>query len=69
VSDNFVEVKSQTGDKMRIYKIMIEHSRFGLKFSSVSLAAKSCEEAIKKANKKMRKNERVESVELLASED
>jgi len=54
---------------MRIYKIMIEHSRFGLKFSSVSLAAKSCEEAIKKANKKMRKNERVESVELLASED
>ncbi len=54
---------------MRIYKINIEHKRYGRNFSSLKVDARTAEEAIRKARKDMGKQERVESIELLAATD
>jgi hypothetical protein len=52
---------------MRIYKVNIEHKKFGENFSSVKVIARTAEEAIKKAKRTFHSYERVEDVELLAS--
>jgi hypothetical protein len=54
---------------MRIYKINIEHTTHGLNWSSVKVAAKTAEQAIRAAKKNFNRGERVESVELIASVD
>lgn len=54
---------------MRIYRVNTEHWRYGQNFSHMKILAKTCEEAIKRAKRKMQNGERVESVELLASTD
>ena len=54
---------------MRIYKIRIEHKTYGRNWSSINIAAKSAEEAIRKAKRDFKNRERVESAELIAAED
>jgi hypothetical protein len=54
---------------MRIYKVNIEHSRFGRNFSSEKIAARTFAEVIRKARKILRSRERIESVELIAAVD
>lgn len=54
---------------MRIYKINIEHKRYGRDWSSRNVSARTCEEAIKKAKAEFSTQERVESCELLAADD
>jgi hypothetical protein len=54
---------------MRIYKVHIEHKRFGRNWSSSKVEGKTFDEAVKKAKRDMTKQERIESVELLASTD
>lgn len=54
---------------MRIYRVNIEHKKAGLNWSSVKVAANTCKEAIRKAEKDMLSNEVVESVELIAVAD
>jgi hypothetical protein len=55
---------------MRIYKVNTEHVKFGRNFSKVNVAARTCEEAIRKAKSHFySKQERVESVELVAEAD
>lgn len=52
---------------MRIYKITIEHVRFGQNFRSENIAAKTFNEAVRKAQKGFwNSNERIESIEILA---
>jgi hypothetical protein len=54
---------------MRIYQVNTEHVVVGRNYSSYKIAARTCEEAIAKAKKEFMPAERLESVELLASED
>ena len=54
---------------MRIYKVVIEHVRFGRNFRAENIAAETFKEVIRKADKGLRNtNERIESVEILAQE-
>lgn len=52
---------------MRIYKVNIEHIRYGNNWSSKNVHAKNFEELLRKSKKFLRVGERIESVELLAS--
>lgn len=54
---------------MRIYKVNIEHTRYGRNWSSEKVEGRNFNEAVKRAQKSMSKQERIESVELLASTD
>lgn len=54
---------------MRIYQVNIESTVYGLGFRGKKIAARTCEEAIRKTHKFLASRERVESVELLAASD
>lgn len=55
---------------MRIYQVVIEHVRWGRNFTSTRIAARTCAEAIRKAKSEFQsRNERVESVQILAESD
>jgi hypothetical protein len=54
---------------MRIYKINIEHKRFGRNWSSEKFQGRTFDEAVKAAKRGLNNGERIESVELLASTD
>ena len=54
---------------MRIYKVNIEHATYGQNWSRTKVAARSFDEAVKFAKRKLERRERIESVELLASSD
>ncbi len=54
---------------MRIYKVNLEHKKFGLNWSARSIAARTAEQAIRKVKRDLRSYERIESVELIAAED
>lgn len=55
---------------MRIYKVEIESTKWGPNWSSITVAARSCEEAIRKAKATFEhRHLRVQSVELLAQAD
>src|SRR5438132_1646620 len=60
---------TKRGNAMRIYKVNIEHRKYGRNWGGKKIAARTCEEALKKAKKGMWPSERVESIELLAAED
>ena len=50
-----------------IYKVSTTHSRYGDNWASYKIAARNCEEAIRKAKREFMRGERIESVNLLAS--
>lgn len=52
---------------MRIYKVNIEHTKFGRNFSGETVSAETFKQAVNKVEKLLRSSERIESVELLAS--
>jgi len=55
---------------MRIYKLTIEHLRYGKDWDTEKVAARTCEEAIRKCQTtKDLKQARVQEVELLADTD
>jgi len=54
---------------MRIYKVNIEHVKFGRNFDSEKVSAKNFNEAVRKAKKSLRSVERIESIELVAATD
>ena len=54
---------------MRIYKINIEHTRYGKNWSSTKEEGRTFTETVKRAEKALQRGERIESVELLASTD
>lgn len=55
--------------QLRIYRINIEHKTYGMNWRRTDVAAKSAEEAIRKAKRDFSTHECIESVELLAAED
>jgi hypothetical protein len=54
---------------VRIYKINIEHVKYGRNMSSEKVLAKTFKEAVRKGEKLLRTVERIESVELIAATD
>ena len=54
---------------MRIYKAHIEHKQHGRNYSSETVDARTFNEAVKKAEKLLTKQERIEWMELLAATD
>jgi hypothetical protein len=57
------------GGVMRIYKINVESVEHGCNFRTEKIAAKTFKEAVRKAEKLLYSNERIESIELIASTD
>ena len=55
------------GKKIAIYRINTSHRMYGEGWGSYSVAARTCEEAIRMAKREFISGERVESVNLLAS--
>lgn len=56
---------------MRIYQVNIErkHKHYGLNWAKQKVEGRTFDEAIRKVKREMTKQERIESVELLASTD
>lgn len=54
---------------MKIFKIYYEHLKYGLNFDSTKIAARTCEEALRKAKKDMSTVYRIQEIELLAESD
>lgn len=54
---------------MRIYHVNVEHKEHGRNWSSFNVAKDDFEEARKEAYRKLKKNEKIESMELLAEAD
>ena len=54
---------------MRIYKVHIEHTKWGRNYTSEKVDARTFNEAIKKVSKTLTSTERIEWVELLAATD
>lgn len=55
---------------MRIYKVNVEHMKFGRNWSSVKVEGKTFNEAVSKAMRLLNSpQERIESVELIAATD
>lgn len=54
---------------MKIYKVGTAHSRWGSNWGSYNVAARTAEEAIRKAKKQFVSGERVDTVQLLATAD
>ena len=52
---------------VEIYKVNTAHNRFGNNWGSYKVAARNCEEAIRKAKREFIRGERLESIDLLAS--
>lgn len=55
--------------RMRIYRVDIEHKEFGRNYDSHDIAAGNFDELVKRVKIRLKDGERIESVELLASED
>jgi hypothetical protein len=54
---------------MRIYRVNIEHKRYGRNYDVVVIAGRTFNEAIRKVKSQLRSEERIESVELKAATD
>ncbi len=62
-------LKTTGKDEMRIYRIKVEHQENGTNWSKFDLAGEDFDAVVKKAKKRLAAKEKIESVELLASED
>jgi len=51
--------------EVRIYRVNIEHRRFGFNWNSRKVVARDCEDALKKVKRGLERGEKVESVQLL----
>ena len=54
---------------MRIYKINIEHIKYGSNYKSENVQARTFEEAIKQVKKNLQNRERIYEIEVLAEAD
>ena len=52
---------------MRIYRIHVEHKKWGQNWDTKKIAAETFNEAVRKATRELTRNERIVSVELVAS--
>ena len=52
---------------MRIYKVEIEHTRYGVNWDNDTVAAKNFKDAVSKVTKRIKSQERITEVKLLAS--
>ena len=57
------------GESVRIFLITTESRSWGLNWASYKIAARTADEAIKKAKKEFSSRERLQEIELLASTD
>ncbi len=55
---------------MRIYQVNVEHKKYGRNYDRFNVSAKDFEEAVKTAKSRLTaKNEKIESMELIAEAD